>query len=256
MKKLLVVFLFLTSICFGAKPFPFMYYQTVPPMAAVGGGGGISISSTAWKNSAATTSVAVTVAPTAGHACVVVVSGYQSNPANHAVSDNISSTTGWVNILSGTFFANIGISIWAKYSIASGVTTITCTGGAGSGTTQGIVHEVTGITAFTGGEAAFADVGATAAPATTAKTNATAASIFFGVVATLTPSGNPATATINASGTVGTWALADATHSQELDADNWVVTSVVYQIVASGASRSHTWTVTSAAGNTGIAIFH
>jgi len=221
-----------------------------------GGGGGFAVSTTAWKNNANATSVGVTVAPSAGNACVVIVDAYLGSSANHAVSDNIDGTTGWHEITNVSAVANCNVSAWVNWSMPAGVTTITCTAGGGAQVTGGIVHEVSGgISTFTSGEAEITQFLNASDVLTAAILNHTAASVFFAVQANATD-GNPITMTINSSGTTGgTWVLADNTNSQETDATDWIAASVVNMVVSTSASRSHAWSGMPSSDGGGLLIF-
>lgn len=226
-------------------------------ISCAAGGGGIAVNAAA-KASAVATSAAISLSPATGSACVVTLSTYLGDSANHAVTDNISGATGWVNIFRSAASGGMRCSMFVKYSMSAGVTTITADGGALTVALTGIAHEVTGITAFTGGETANATFSSTVNPQTGTVTNATAASIYFAVMGN-DSGANPATATVNSTGSSGgTWALFNSTNSQELNGSSNIVASVAYLIVATGAGRVHGWTIESSSlqGVIGAAAFH
>lgn len=208
------------------------------------------------RNTAVATSTNISISPTAGNALVVAVTSYLGNNANHAMSDNIDGTTGWVK-LGGTQNGNFDppcASLWVKFNVPSGITTLTCTGGVDTLITIAIAHEVSGITTFTGGEAGTNAQLPTTNPETASVTNVTAASIFFAVL-TNADGANPAQMDINGTGTVGTWNLFNA-NSQYLNGAVLYPVSMPNYIASSSASTKHGWTTASRGTATVIAAFH
>lgn len=207
-------------------------------VSKIGAGATTPVIVNAWKNGAAATSVAVTVAPTTGNALVVFVGGYSGAVANLSVSDNIDGTTGWTaNLIRSPDTSTAKAAMFTKFNIPAGVVTVTCTSGAGASRAYGIVHELTGVTAFTPGESNGSASGGTNNPQTGTATNATASSIYFaGMAQDLT------TQTINGTGTTGTWNLYSANSSDNVGSPN-LSASVPNIVVSSGAARGHGWTL-------------
>lgn len=217
------------------------------------------------QGTAVATSATITLdaTATAGNLLVVAVTSYtppNGDFSGHAMADNIGSTTGW------TFVAGLNngtgtpecVSFWYKKNIPAGITTLTCTGGLAAIITIGIAHEVAGCsttTPFTSGEFSTATGATTINPQTGTVTNATASSIFFAVL-TNNGSGNPATMTINGTGTVGTWNLFSLTESQYLNGNSLYPVSVPNIIVSSSTAEVHGWTTDSQSPTTILAAFH
>lgn len=211
------------------------------PVSSAAPPSSITISSTAWNNITHGTSTPVTVAPSATHCLAVFICGNNGSVANHIVSDNIDGTTGW-NVIRGADTFTGKASMWYKFNIPAGITTITCTGGTSTVDTVGIVHEITGVTAFTGGESNSSVSSGSNNPQTGTVTNATPVSIYIAGLANM--STGVTTMTLNGTGTTGVWAYADAVHSLQNAAGVVTCASVPYLIVSSSAARGHGWTLT------------
>lgn len=212
----------------------------------------------AWKNSAAATSVAVTVSPSAGSLLVLCGSNYSGLAANQTVVDNIDGATGWTSVVTNDVGTGLRQRLWYKKNIPAGITSITLDSGASSVISQAIIHEVTGAsttTPFTTGESSSNSGAATTNPQTAAVTNATANSVFFAYLVNLDP-GNPAQLDINGTGTNGTWNLKSSTNSQVTNGSGFGTMSVPNIIVSSGASTVHGWTTGSFTYATIAAAFH
>lgn len=240
-RNFIVSCLLLASLNLQAAPAQLGFWQKTAVTANI-------VVQNAWKGGVGSgTSCTVTVSPTAGNLMVVVIAGYLGTVSNHAVSDNIDGTTGWVAIaeIASASAAN-NISMWYKKNVPSGVTTLTLDGGASTLAINGNAHEVSGCSTtapFTSGEysATSSSPVATTNPVTGSATNATANSIFFACCGNI-DSSNPTTFTINQTGTVGTWNLFSSTNSQELNGANRNVISVPNIIVSSGTAEAHGWT--------------
>jgi len=224
--------------------------------APSGGGGGLAVVG-AFKNTSTTTTCAVTVSGiSTGDLLVACFSEYNVSTEGSAMTDNLASA-GWTKV-AGTSDGLVAISIWYLANASSSITTVTGTRSTGATDTCLVVHRVTGAstsTPFTSGERATAN-GGSANPQTSAVSNATAASIYFAAVGN-NSGANPATYTINSTGTTGTWAIYDSTNSQELDGSAHMTINVPYQIVSSTASRGHGWnTSTSQRYAAAVAVFH
>lgn len=206
-------------------------------MTASGAGGGPTIIN-AWKGGAAATSVAITVSPTAGNTLAVLVGGYSGAVANLTVTDNIDGSTGWTaNVVRSPDTSTCKATLFMKSNMPAGVTSITCTSGAGSSRTYGIAHELTGALTFTGGESNSSASGGTNNPQTGTATNATASSIYFaGLIQDATVQ------TINSTGTTGTWNLY-STNSEDTVGSPNLCASMPNIVVSSGAARGHGWTL-------------
>lgn len=215
-----------------------------------------------WKHIQASGANATTVAPTAGSLlflCVSQASGTSDTAST--VSDNIDGTTGWVKIdtITETTGIGIGLTLYYKKNVPSGITTVTFTPSSGFGYTNVMIHEVTGASTtapFTTGEKSMTKVSAGGtSQATASLTNSVANSIFFACLTSSTGA-NPATLALNASGTTTTsWALKSSTLSQETNGSaNWAA-SVAFLIVSSSAAQVHTWTVEAANFSKGIVCF-
>lgn len=203
----------------------------------------------AWKKITSSGTSNTTVNPTSGNFLFVAVNQIGASDSNSTCADNIDGTTGWVKIgsVTNTNGIPLGIVLFYKKNIPSGVTTITFTPTTGAGYTGVFVHEISGLSAsqpYETGEVVFDmdSIGATNAQ-TSSLTNSFADSIFFAIVADSTGA-NPATFTLNQTGTTGgTWALKSSTNSQETNGSaNWAA-NVAYLIVSSSASTKHGWTI-------------
>jgi hypothetical protein len=186
------------------------------------------------------TSVTVNSAITysAGSLAVAAIGAFQGTASTYAASDSVN---GAYSMLTGQDAGDAGCRIGYKANISAGTVNLTVSGTSVNGLV-GVFAEVPGsdtTAPFTVGEQA-GGTGTSTAPDTGAVTNGTADSIYVGVVANMATN-NPATLTINASGTEGTW-VTDTTNAREVDGTTYMVMSMVWQIVASGAARSHTWT--------------
>lgn len=211
----------------------------------------------AWQNTSAGSSVAVTVAATAGRASVVWVGGADSATpgALWTVSDNIDGTTGWSKIIGRTnnlsTYSMDGY-FWVKFNMPSGVTTITITGSGSASFLASVIHEVSNVSAATAGESNGSTYTGSTNPQTGTANNATASSIFFAGV-----TGDGAgDFTINQTGTTGTWNhYSSASHI--FGAGSATMTSVPNIVVSSSASRGHGWTLSPAAnGSQCVIILH
>lgn len=238
---------------------PFFVAGVLKP--AAGGGASLEVVQAA-KAAAVATSAAVTISPTAANLLVVGIVGYTGDDANHTVSDNIDGTTGWTLVHRTNDSASANISLWYKKNIPSGITTITCTGGASTTSTIGFAHEVSGAstsTPFTSGEM----IGGNEEGQTTwgpgNVNNATAASVLFGLFGCEDVGGNPNTTTLNGAGTDGTWVYEDATNSKELSGVSYIaIGSMPNIVVSTTGNKAHVWgTLNSAkAGTAIVATFH
>lgn len=251
MKTLLLMLLTLPACAQFSSP---AFVASATSAATGGGGGGALTVQNAWKASAAGQTAVVTVTGTAGRMLVVGVVGFAGSSANHVVSDNIDGTTGWTKVASTNGAGSINVSMWYKANIPSGVTRITNNVGASATFPTAIVHEVSGGSqVFTSGESAGFSGSGNASTGTA--NNATAASIFFAFAANV-DGGNPATWTLNGSGTVGTWNLKNSTNSQELDGSANTTCSMPNIIVASSTTEKHVWTSNGVDYGAVIAAFH
>jgi hypothetical protein len=188
-------------------------------------------------------------ASTAANLLVAAVFSYggSSTHANHAVTDDHSST--WVKI-TGVDNTNIPeghVSMWYLKNCAAGISAIQGDGGANGTYCIIIVHEVSGASTtapFTSGESsALATPSATANPQTTAVTIATANSILFAALAENNLN-NPETMTVNSTGSSGgTWALKSSTESQEQNGSAFYPLSVPFVITTGTGSFKHGWTL-------------
>jgi hypothetical protein len=203
------------------------------------------------------TSVTGTAAMTfaAGSLAVAAIAAFQGTAANFACSD---SANGAYTGLTSRDFGDPGIRLTYHPDVNAGTVDLTANAGAGASGVVGIWHEVTDAhrtTPFTTGEENGIAAGATTSPDSQAITNTeNPDSIFFAALAN-GDGGNPITYTINASGSEGTWIEKDATHSKELNGGSFPACGVVYQIVTSSASRSHTWTTASFGYAAVVAVF-
>lgn len=226
------------------------YVARLHPLAVVGGGNTITIDNS-WKgtgNSGA--NVITTVAPTAAKALVVCVVSYSGDFTT--CGDNIDSTNGWILAVKTNSSSQYYCAIWYKFNIPSGLLRITNVGGA---YLSAAVHQVTGITAYTTSEQkAIATSGTTLSVGSVA--NGTSPSVFF-ACATVASGSNPATMTVNASGSAGgTWSLYNSSNCQELDGANLEPMSAPSLIVTSAQTATHVWTVENVASAAVMACFH
>lgn len=195
------------------------------------------------KNSVAATGGTISYSPTAGHAMAVWLVGFNGVISSSSVSDNIDGTTGWT-IIRGADTDNAKGSWAYKFNMPAGVTTLTynATSGAGFASSSICVVELTGVTAFTGGESSFGTPSLTTNPQTGNATNATATSIFL--AGEVDGASGTETMTINSTGSTPAsgWALVDPTNGQETAGATKLCFSVVFLTVGSGSARGHGWT--------------
>lgn len=212
----------------------------------------------AWKNATVSTTIGVTVSGTATRFLVAGMACFGGAHANHVLSDNIGGTTGWTKVAGLADGGSGEYSLWYKTNIPAGITTVTTNGGAATVSVIGLVQEVSGVTTFTGGEVI---TGTTAAQTTYGPgnvNNATAASVLFGLYGTEDIGSNPATITLNATGTTGTWVY-ENNDARELDGVSFImVASMPNIVVAATGNKTHVW---GNLNNTGynsaiIAAFH
>lgn len=223
--------------------------QVLASQKIAAGGASLAVAN-AWKHISASGANAVTVAPSSGSLLFLCVSqAAGTSDTASSVSDNIGGSTGWVKIgtITNTNGVGIGLTLYYKANIPSGITSVTFTPSTGFTYTNVMIHEVTGASIsapFTSGEALFStdSLGGTT-QATSALTNSVAKSVFFACLTDSTGS-NPGAATLNATGTTTTtWALKDSTNSQELNGSaNWLA-SVAFLIVSTSAAQTHAWTI-------------
>jgi hypothetical protein len=222
-----------------------------------GGGGSLSIVHVAKGLSAAANNVAVSLTATSsGNLLVLCV--VNDTAAVSSVSDNIGGTAGWTQVFD-YHPTTTHLGCWYKKNAPSGINTVTVTATGGAFITA-IIHEVQGASTtapFTTGEfATQVFLSATTNPQTPGLVNGTPASILFAFDADLDQTGNPATLTINGTGTVGTWNLFSSSNSQELNAVANDITSVPNIIVSSSATQVHGWTIPSGREPVAIVAFH
>lgn len=153
----------------------------------------------------------------------------------------------WTKITENTG-TNADTGLFYKDNVAGAATTVTVTDtGAASGATA-YIYEVSGYNTSsprTGGEESNTS-STTTTPATTAVTNGTADAILFALLA-IDDAANPATVTINQAGSNGTWS--EHANARETNGTNFMVGSMVYQIVTSSAARGHTWGTSNSASS-------
>lgn len=228
-------------------------FASYPPAA----GGGIAVAN-AWKNAIVDTTVNVTVAPTATNFLCATLTCFGGAHANHAVSDNIGGTTGWVKVVGLADAGSGEYSLWYKPNVPAGITTVTTNGGAATVSVIGIVQEASGVTTFTGGEVVSGTTSAQSAYSPGNVNNATADSVLFGLYGTEDIGSNPATITLNSGGTTGTWSYVN-NDCRELDGVSFImVASMPAIVVAATGNKTHVW---GGLNNTGhntaiIAAFH
>lgn len=145
----------------------------------------------------------------------------------------------WTKIIEHTS-TNADASLLYKGSVAGAATTVTVTDSTSTTGATAFIYEVAGYntaTPRTGGEESSI-TSTTTTPATTAVTNGTPDAIIFALI-DVDDGANPATLTINQAGSNGTWI--EHANARETNGVSFMVSSMVYQIVASSASRGHTW---------------
>jgi len=229
----------------------------VPAHSAVLVGFGASTSITvvtAAKGNGSTGTCSATISPTAGNALIAAFGTWtNSTPSSDSVATNGSAPASFTRIGSQVQ-DSVSLSLHYLGNVGSGATSVTFTAGEEPTVSTCIVYEVSGLSAtpFTTGEVADDGRDATENPQTADVTNATANSIFFAAAAN-TSGDNPATIAINGTGSDGTWSV----HANgEYKNGNNVVLSVPYQIVSSGAARSHGWTTGLESAAVIISAFH
>lgn len=233
-----IVSLLLTVVfAIGAPPQQLTLTFTTPAA------GGTPAVANVWKNVGnGGSSLAVTVAPTAGSCLVAAVAEYDSSANDTALADDIGSTTGWTKI-ARTVTGSFSIVFWYKANIPSGITTVTLTRSTGASYYNAHVYEITGAstsTPFTTGENS-STTGAGSSANTGTVTTATANSVLIALVTT-DGGGNPETLTLNAAGTSGgTWAYFNTASKEDNGAVNLISASPSLT-VTSTAARIHYWT--------------
>lgn len=210
----------------------------------------------AWKHATAGTSDANPVSPSAGSLLVLVGYTYGGVGASAlTITDNIGSGV-WSVVTTKDVATGLHIGMWYQKNCPAGITTITVSNGATE--VQSIIHEVTGASAsapFTAGEFSTPGTGTSTNPQTGTVTYATNNTILFAAMTNL-DSGNPATATVNSTGsTGGTWSLF-STNSRELNGGGIGVLSVPSLIVAASGSAVHGWATSNFQWATISAAFH
>ena len=209
-----------------------------------GGGGGSPTLANCWKNVGNSGSTLnVTVAPTSGSCLVAAVAEYQSTTNNTALADNIGSTTGWTKVIRAAN-SDGSVVLWYKANVPSGITTVTLSCSTGASYYNCHVIEISGAntsTPFTTGESSSA-TGASSTANTGTVTTATANSILVGITTPWDEGGNPATLTLNASGTSGgTWSHYNSAAKEDNGAANLVSSAPTASVSATGA-KIHYWT--------------
>lgn len=205
--------------------------------------GSITVTGAA-KNSGTTSTLSATISPSAGELLVVFFGEYGTSAIDATVTDNLGSA-GWTKAGSvlNTSTTGIGISCWYLANASASITTVTATRSTGSSDATICVHRVSGCSTsspFTTGELATNTGTAVTSGSTGNLTNATANSILFAGI--INSSGaNPATLTINSTGTTGTWNLYNSTNSQELNGTAHMTISCPNIVVSSSSARGHGW---------------
>ena len=205
--------------------------------------GSISVTGAA-KNSGTTSTLSATISPSSGELLVVFFVEYGTSAIDATVTDNLSSA-GWTKAGSvlNTSSTGIGISCWYLANASASITTVTATRSTGSLDATICVHRVSGCSTsspFTSGELSTNTGTAVTSGSTGNFTNATANSIFFAGIVN-SSGANPATLTINSTGTTGTWDLYNSTNSQELNGTSFMTISCPNVIVSSSSARGHGW---------------
>lgn len=202
------------------------------------------------KQTTASALVSISYSPTAGNLIIVAVGRQGGSDTLHTVTDNIDTTgTNWIKINGSTGTASTA-SLWYKFA-PSGLTTINTNGGTGSSQGVSIVHEVTGANAtpITGGENSANTYATGTNPVTSNVTPATNNSLLFAVNVN-----NGTSATINGTGSIGTWNLYSA-NSENQDSSFYQIMSVANKLVAtSGVAQAHGWTTSNTAGQVTLAV--
>lgn len=176
---------------------------------------------------------------------------------SHSCSGSVNGTFTQVGLISNG--SNPSVSDNYKANSTSGAEDLTATvaGSASQGVTA-VFHEVTGADTsapFTTGEHAQAAYTATTNPQTANVNNSVADSIFFAAAGNF-DSANPATYTVNSTGSSPTgWALKNSTNSQELNAASFWTISAPFLIVTSSANTKHGWTTNNFLGSYVIACW-
>ncbi len=184
---------------------------------------------------------------TAGNLVIAGVVGWQPSASDAVASDSINGTYTIRRIDRDSSAFGGSTSLHEARNITGGTPNLTANGGTSSTFVTAAFHEVSGAdqtAPFTGGEAGgSAGIGGiTGNPVTPAVTNSNANSIFFAIMANSDGS-NPATMTVNSTGSTPTgWALANTTNSQELDGSAFQDMSVPFLVVSSSAGTRHGWT--------------
>jgi len=232
---------------------------------------GISVTNV-WKiQAASSTTGAVTLgtgngtgsSTTAGRLLVVGIAcgGNGATDTNHAISDNVDGTTGWVKV-GGRTAIWATTSLWYKKNIPAGLNQITVNGGANVNGISAFVHEVSGASTsapFTSGEYAAAGSSNTRSSIPTGSiTTGTANSVLFAVM--VNGANSAITMGVNSTGSnPSTWALKSTTYSQETNAVTYWAGSMPYVIVNAKVTNAvHYWTVNQTTYEDGsvIAAFH
>lgn len=199
--------------------------------------------------------------PTAASLLVCHVFAYGGDSANHSVSGSVSGAFTAVAAARHDY-SSLHLSVHYRLNCPGGLEDLTVTPGDSTTYTVAIFHEVAGAhltTPFTAGEVANADYdGSGTNPQTGSFSNSIADSIFFAGLANENGD-NPATLTVNQTGSTPTtpnqWALRDSAESQETNGSARTTASVPYIIVTSSAPGRHGWTTAEALATTNLIAF-
>lgn len=189
------------------------------------------------------------VAYTAGHALITGLGAYGGatwTASNYTVSDSVNgSHTQRTNDTQTGGNNQFGTSFFEKLNASGTSATVTVSSGTGGLAVVATVHEVAstlsaiGFDAGTGGHS----TNPTTNPVTPALSLLSNSEILFACLAN-TSGGNPATLTVNSTGsTGGTWALKSSTQSQETNGSAIQTESMPFLVVSTNAtSPAHGWT--------------
>jgi hypothetical protein len=176
-------------------------------------------------------------AVTAGDTLFVMV-GYTGGGTNTpSVQDNIGGATGWTEI--GTVLG-VGV-LFYKANCPSGITSVTGYSTVGGASTMVIAYELAGCGSapYTGDYSGTYLTPGSGTFGTNSLTNSVSNSIFFACFCS--NDGMSSTPSINASGSVGTWALYNSSSSVCLNS-SYPTASIVNISPTGSVAEAHYWT--------------
>lgn len=190
------------------------------------------------------------ITPTAGNTIIIGVGAY--GVAGFATSAFTASDSVFGSYTQRTNHAqanNQGVSFFEAINVTGVARNVTVSSGTNGSAVVGLIHEISttlstiSFDAGTGTDTGSSPpTGNTANPVTAAQALAQNSEILFALMVN-TDGANPATLTVNGTGsTGGTWALKSTTNSQETNGSAIMTQSMPFLVVSSNAtSPAHGW---------------